>query len=277
MLFLLLTTMVVNIIQDLTSLGLTEYEARAYVALISNGEPMTAYEVAKESSIPTSKIYEVMGRLIDREVAQPIESSGTRRYTGIAPDEFLAREKARFENSVDRAGKRLASVRSGARVTTIWNISDREHLIEKSIRMIDAAKESILISVFREEMDDIHTYLKKAEKRKVKIAVVHFGEYDKSAGMTFAHPIADTIFEEKGGRSISLVTDSNEALIGTITPKGDVEGGWSCSHGFVTLTEDYIKHDIYIMKIVTRYDSELIARFGNNYAMLRDIFSDRER
>jgi sugar-specific transcriptional regulator TrmB len=238
---------------------------------------MTAYEVAKESSIPTSKIYEVMGRLIDREIAQPIESSGTRRYTGIDPDEFLARQRAQFESSVNRAGARLAAVRSDARVTTIWNIGDREHLIEKSIRMIESAKEHILLSVFREEMDDLYPHLKKAEKRKVKTAVVHFGENDKSAGMTFAHPIADTIFEEKGGRSISLVTDSKEALIGTIMPKGDVEGGWSCSHGFVTLTEDYIKHDIYIMKIVTRYDSELIARFGENYAMLRDIFSDRER
>ena len=30
------------------------------------------------------------------------------------------------------------------------------------------------------------------------------------------------------------------------------------------------------MKIVNRFDSELIKKFGKNYAKLRDIFTDRE-
>ena len=34
--------------------------------------------------------------------------------------------------------------------------------------------------------------------------------------------------------------------------------------------------EVYIMKIVTRLNGELIRRFGDNYALLRDIFSDQE-
>ena len=74
-----------------------------------------------------------------------------------------------------------------------------------------------------------------------------------------------------------MVADSGDAMVGTLYPDGRVEGAWSRTRGFVTLAEDYIKHDIYIMKIVDRYDDELIRRFGENYALLREVFADRER
>ena len=64
--------------------------------------------------------------------------------------------------------------------------------------------------------------------------------------------------------------------MGTVFSKDEVDGAWSKNRGFVTLAEDYIKHDIYIMKIVRRYDEALISTFGKGYTMLRDIFSDKE-
>ena len=58
----MLTTMVVNnIIQQIMTLGFTEYEARAYVSLIKI-QPATAYELSRESGIPSSKIYEIIAR-----------------------------------------------------------------------------------------------------------------------------------------------------------------------------------------------------------------------
>jgi hypothetical protein len=44
----------------------------------------------------------------------------------------------------------------------------------------------------------------------------------------------------------------------------------------VTLAEDYVKHDIYIMKIVERFDPELQRRFGPGYEKLRDVWNDEE-
>ena len=48
------------------------------------------------------------------------------------------------------------------------------------------------------------------------------------------------------------------------------------NRGFVTLAEDYIKHDVYMMKIVRRFDTTLKGRFGYKYEKLRDIFKDEE-
>jgi sugar-specific transcriptional regulator TrmB len=257
------------------ALGLSDYEARAYIALASGPEPMTAYEIARQSQIPTSKIYEVAGRLIDRNIIQPVEETGVKKYVALDPEEFIAQSRSRFEQSIARAEKSLSSIKKNEGSASIWSIGSYDHLMEKCSRMIDESRKRILLSLSHEEMKDLHPLLVRAEKRKVKIAIVHFGEVNLSAGMTFAHPIADTIYAEKGGRGITIVSDEKAALMGTIQNNGSVEGGWSASKGFIALAEDYIKHDIYIMKIVSRYNDELIRRFGENYAMLRDIYSDK--
>jgi sugar-specific transcriptional regulator TrmB len=268
--------MVVNLLHDLMSVGLTEYEAKAYAGLLSHGGEMTAYEIAKASQIPSSKIYEIVGRLAEREIIHSTESGTTRRYTALDPADFIAQYRLDMESSLTRLSKDLSSLGTNSRKSTIWNIQEYDLLLDKGSRMIESAQKSVLVSLWAEEMDLLHPQLKKCEKRKLKVATVHFGENKKSAGQLFPHPIADTIFEEKGGRGLTIVTDSCEALAGTIHGSGSVEGGFSENKGFVTLAEDYIKHDIYIMKIVSRYDKELIRRFGKNYAMLRDIYSDSE-
>jgi hypothetical protein len=40
------------------------------------------------------------------------------------------------------------------------------------------------------------------------------------------------------------------------------------------MAEDFISHDIYILKIVRRFDKALLNEYGKNYSKLRDIFKD---
>ena len=113
-------------------------------------------------------------------------------------------------------------------------------------------------------------------RRDVKIAIIHFGSSKIRIGQLYQHPIEDTVYQEKGGRGIVIVADLKEVLMGTIFKYGRIEGAWSRNRGFITMAEDYIKHDIYIMKIVRRYDRLLKERFGNRYEKLRDVFKDEE-
>ncbi len=43
----------------------------------------------------------------------------------------------------------------------------------------------------------------------------------------------------------------------------------------MTAVEDYLKHDIYVQKIVGRFNDLLVRTYGPNYARWRDVFSDR--
>ena len=46
--------------------GMPGYEAKAYLALLTAGEPMNGYEVAKVSGVPRSTVYETLGKLVAR-------------------------------------------------------------------------------------------------------------------------------------------------------------------------------------------------------------------
>ena len=54
-----------DVIKHLMRLGLTEYEARAYVATVSLGEG-TVNEISRESGVPRSRAYDVMERLAEK-------------------------------------------------------------------------------------------------------------------------------------------------------------------------------------------------------------------
>ena len=274
---LLLTTMVVNnLTRQIMTLGFSEYEARAYECLLKI-QPATAYEISRESGIPSSKIYEVIAKLTDKKIFILLDGSAKKKnYFATPPGEFIESRKSFFDKTFNALEKSLPKLEKETDISCVWNFNEYGFFLEKAERMIFDASETILLSTWGEEFEALSTELKEAEKKGVKIATVHFGETEKKTGQIFRHPIMDTIYEEKGGRGFTLVTDSGTALVATIKSDDAVEGAWSSNQGFITLAEDYIKHDIYIMKIVARFDETLLGKFGDNYHCLRDIFNDRE-
>ncbi|MBZ0157345.1 MAG: hypothetical protein K8I29_14185 [Alphaproteobacteria bacterium] len=268
--------MVVNkVIPHLMEIGFSEYEARTYVALLMHN-PATAYELARASGIPSSKIYQVLTKLLERGVVSSLGEEGTKRYIPMDPEEYIEGHRSRTEATLKSLKQEFAAVGKEAEVSYIWNISDYTYLMDKAGRMIREARKTILLSVWPEEAAALEPSLKTAARKRVPIASVHFGAPVIGTGQVFQHPIEDTLYAEKGGRGLVLVVDSKEVLMGTLFEDERVEGAWSMNRGFVALAEDYIKHDIYIMKIVQRFDSDLIRRFGEKYAKLRDIFRNEE-
>lgn len=266
--------MVVNkIIAHMREIGFSEYETRAYLALLGNN-PATAYETARAAGIPTSKIYEVVAKLEERGVVSAIGGAGAKRYLPMSPAEFVESHRSRVESTLRTLHQELSEVGTEAEVSYIWNIGDYAYLMDKAGRIILDAAKTVLLSAWAVEARALEPFLMKAQKKKVRIAVVNFGLPIIETGRVYYHPIEDTLYAEKGGRGLVVVADGKEVLMGTIFADDRVEGAWSMNKGFVALAEDYIKHDVYIMKIVRRFDRMLLREFGERYAGLRDIFSD---
>jgi HTH-type transcriptional regulator, sugar sensing transcriptional regulator len=264
--------MVVNIIKSLTDLGYSEYEAKTYLALIKV-QPATAYETAKTAGIPSSKIYETLNKLKDKGIVMTMKSGDKLLYAAIDPEEFLDKQKDNFDKTISDVESGLKNMSTEDDISYIWNIRDYDYLIDKSLRMIREAQNSVLLSLWPDEFE----YLEEAIlSLDIPYAVVHFGVPKKTKVKLFVHPIQDTLYAERGGKGFSLVADSRKAVTATISNSREVAGAWSKNPGFALLAEDYIKHDIYIMKIVNRFNNGLIQRFGDNYKLLRDIYSDRE-
>lgn len=266
--------MVVNTVERLKELGFTDYEARVYVELLSRS-PATAYEIGKGSGVPTSKIYEVIARLSEKGLVLEISENGKKRYLPMEPDDFMETYRTRMDRTLETLSADFARLRGDTNVSYIWNLANRAEFLDQVRRMIGGAKTSLLISAWNDEIKPLAGELSAREK-ELRVALVHFGEPELTFGQTYVHPIADTLYQERGGRGFSLVADGREAIMATFYADGGTDGAWSRNPGFVLLAEDYIKHDIYIMKIVRRFNPILEERFGSGYAMLRDVYHDTD-
>ena len=71
-------------VSQLTRLGLTSYEAKAYLALIRR-DSYTAAQVARQSGLPRQRIYDVLGSLVQKGLATARPGSVV-KYAATAPE-----------------------------------------------------------------------------------------------------------------------------------------------------------------------------------------------
>jgi sugar-specific transcriptional regulator TrmB len=75
---------------SLRDLGLSEYEARTYRALLRTGST-TAKELSTVSDVPMGRIYDVLSSLEEREVVRSQTASRPKRYAAVEPEPALNR------------------------------------------------------------------------------------------------------------------------------------------------------------------------------------------
>ena len=88
-----------DLIGRLTALGLTTYEAKAYVALIGRGS-FTAAEVARQGELPRQRIYDVLGTLVEKGLAST-RPGRVVKYAAIAPELAVERLVAAHRRELD--------------------------------------------------------------------------------------------------------------------------------------------------------------------------------
>ena len=128
----------------LKGMGLTMYEAEAYVTLTSLISS-NATEIAEKSGIPRSKIYDVLKKLHEKNFIE-VEDGRPLTYNVKSPVEVLNREKERIDGEIDDAISRLTNIyenRMSQVQAPIWRIYGVEKIINQEIEIINRAKDSI--------------------------------------------------------------------------------------------------------------------------------------
>ncbi|MDH5510467.1 MAG: hypothetical protein OEZ32_08935 [Nitrospinota bacterium] len=257
----------------LASLGLSEYEARAYTALIA-AQPASAYELAKRAGMPTSRIYQILAQLEEKGMAIPLagkEERG-RKFAASDPDEYLAAKKEEMARTTASLAPLLRQLAPSGEIGHVWPMATSDVVIARARKMLTTASDRALVSLWPDEYEHLQKELESALDRGLKVAVVHFGKPQTSIGATFHHPVERAIYREKGGRELILVVDGAEAMMATFMESGQVEGAWSRNRAFVSATEDFIRHDVYITKVTAIMGDLMREKFGDNYERLRDVF-----
>ena len=92
---------------SLRDLGLSEYEARAYRALLNTG-PTTAKELSRASDVPMGRIYDVLNSIEQYNLVRSQTASRPKKYVAVEPatalDRLLEDKQRELDEKADQYG-----------------------------------------------------------------------------------------------------------------------------------------------------------------------------
>jgi len=128
----------------LLRMGLTEYEARGYIALVALGTS-SARSVASIAQIPRTSAYKVMLGLERKGFARSVKGR-PRAFAPVDPSEV----SKRFVSEVEDAFRRLETARNALSERgvpqLVYTIMGKERVLEKIGEMLDRAESSLIMS-----------------------------------------------------------------------------------------------------------------------------------
>ncbi len=214
-------------VESLRDLGLTEYEAKTYVALVKI-KTGSASDIHLVSGIPRSAVYGALTRLEERGTIE-IQSAKPMRYRANPPETALEKLKDNFIAESEDALRLLEEIyqtrKIEAREEAVWTISGVKNVSDKIIEMIRSAQKDI---IFAASYPSFHEVAKTYPIFKnMKDAIINKTEQGISVRVTGSlNEGLEEIAKEIPGAQIRafpadksmasgglLITDGNETLI----------------------------------------------------------------
>ncbi len=135
-------------VESLRDLGLTEYEAKVYTALVKIRSG-TASDIHLVSGIPRSAVYGALNRLEEWGIVE-VQSSKPMRYRAVSPEIALGKLKDNFiaesENALASLKEFYQTQKIEAREEAIWTINGVKNVSDKIIEMIRGAQADIIFA-----------------------------------------------------------------------------------------------------------------------------------
>jgi sugar-specific transcriptional regulator TrmB len=165
-------------VEQLTRLGMTMYEAKAYLALIRRGSS-TAAEVARIAGVPRQRIYDVLASLVERGLAST-RPGRVVKYVASPPDsaiERLVSDHKRALDELERGATQMITqlapaFKEGQGVTDpldyIEVLRDRRAINERFAELQEEIKKEILVFT-----KPPYATPPQEEEKGVEVAAVH--------------------------------------------------------------------------------------------------------
>lgn len=154
-----------EVIETLSSIGFTEYEARAYIALIGIGNA-TAREVSGISGVPHGRIYSVLRSLADKGYVF-VEEGTPAYYYAEKPFDVLNPLKAEMDRRISEAGEYLSDIHyESLPPSRMWTIRSEIGVQNRLKTLIqNAEKEIVIMSEDPKSVKRVLEDLRKVRKR----------------------------------------------------------------------------------------------------------------
>lgn len=138
--------------RSLQEFGLTDYEVRAYIALLETG-PATANRLSEESDVPYSKVHNVLSNLEKKGWVWMEHGRPSRYYPkppSVAIDTTKLRVEGRLKSSEAVALEELQPLyeRRGVREhPDVWIVRGELNILARTRQVIENSKKEILVAL----------------------------------------------------------------------------------------------------------------------------------
>lgn len=260
------------LIQKMKQFGFTESETTIYLSLMEHGT-MTGYEVSKKSGVPRSKVYNHLESLVKKGLVL-VNKSEPRLYSALPAEEFINTLTQSTLNDIQYLNKQLSDVKKKEEDALLWQLGQKEVVLQKMLYMIEHAEQSLYIQIWEDSLTpSIIKSLQEAESRLNEFVCILFsdrGNYQLPFKRFYAHGFEDEKIQDMGGRWINLVCDDEVVLFGNLDDTCDVI--WSKNTAMRKLAKEYTRHDAYTLKIIQEHGSTLVLVYGEEFEGIRKIY-----
>ena len=234
----------------LQQLGFSEYEARAYLALLQRN-PLNGYELAKVSGLPRANVYAVLQKLEDRGAVVRLDMPSGARYAPVAPTELTQRIASRFQDVMSATQQALEELVTPAVAEYVWNIQGYAALIDHAHVLIDATQEHLLVAIGRPAARALAEPLARAEARGVVVTTLCLDECAVECGGCRGTICRSCAAISAMQHWLMLVSDSAEALTGEIGLNNDALAVRTRQQLQVDLASWYIRHSMALTAVLS--------------------------
>jgi predicted transcriptional regulator len=245
-----------DIVTLLQQLGFSEYEARAYMALLQRS-PLNGYELAKAAGLPRANVYAVLQKLEERSAVVRQASPTGVRYAPVPPAELTHRIEQHFHATLDAAQHQLNDIFSPPEPAYIWNIQGHAALLEHACALIDGAQEQLSVAIWPAQAQALAEALTQAERRGVAITTLCLNACAEACagcrGQLYRYHVAP---EQSHGWLI-IIADGAELLAGEISAIAEALAIRTRQALLVDMTSWYISHSIALAAVLNDLGSQL--------------------
>ena len=140
-----------ELIAQLKELGLTEYEAKAYTALVQNSH-VSAYQVSKNSGIPRARIYDILNGLVEKGFVLKEETADQTTYSSIPVEMFLQQVQQRWQSNFTSISDQLEKLETKEQETEpkVLMLKGKQTIINYCQTLLKKAETKVILSMWED-------------------------------------------------------------------------------------------------------------------------------
>lgn len=240
----------------LIRIGFTEYEAKAYLALLKEF-PATGYQVSKNSAVPRSMVYEVLSRLHARgAVLESIEDRAT-YYRPLAPEILIDQYEQQMSTLLSELRPGLVDLFESKEDDRIWLITGKKAILVYCQQMLESAKEEVYLVINDNLLETFSPLLKQLIADGVELNILQTGKRKIDFGKVVYHPPLESELQDLTD-TILILVDHKEVLMSNTS--AETRATITSNPNTILLARQFIWMEFFTQRVYAQIGPDLLER-----------------